>query len=95
MVRNWSVEPITVLLADDNLIVREGVRALLQRDPTIEVIGVAGDYDELIAAAVALSPQVLVTDIRMPPTFQDEGIEAREGGPQTPARHRRRGAQPI
>jgi adenylate cyclase len=70
------VEAITVLLADDNLIVREGVRALLQRDPTVEVIGVAGDYDELISQAVALSPQVLVTDIRMPPTFQDEGIEA-------------------
>ncbi|MCW2646624.1 MAG: adenylate cyclase [Pseudonocardiales bacterium] len=65
-----------MLLADDNLIVREGVRALLKRDPTIEVVGVAGDYDELIAQAIELSPQVLVTDIRMPPTFQDEGIEA-------------------
>jgi len=69
------VEPITVLLADDNLIVREGVRALLQRDPTVSVVGVAGDYDELISQAMALAPQVLVTDIRMPPTFQDEGIE--------------------
>lgn len=67
---------ITVLLADDNLIVREGVRALLDRDPGVEVVGVAGDYDELISAAIALSPQVLVTDIRMPPTFQDEGIKA-------------------
>jgi adenylate cyclase len=73
--RNGPVEAITVLLADDNLIVREGVRALLQRDPTIEVVGVAGDYDELISQAMALAPQVLVTDIRMPPTFQDEGIE--------------------
>ena len=70
-----AVDPITVLLADDNLIVREGVRALLQRDPNVEVIGVAGDYDELISQALALCPQVLVTDIRMPPTFQDEGIE--------------------
>jgi len=69
------VERITVLLADDNLIVREGVRALLQQDPNVEVVGVAGDYDELISQAVALCPQVLVTDIRMPPTFQDEGIE--------------------
>jgi class 3 adenylate cyclase/ActR/RegA family two-component response regulator len=65
-----------VLLADDNLIVREGVRALLNHDRTVEVVGVAGDYDELVAAAVALEPQVLVTDIRMPPTFQDEGIRA-------------------
>ena len=65
-----------MLLADDNLIVREGVRALLDRDPSVEVVGVAGDYDELIKQAVALEPHVLVTDIRMPPTFQEEGIEA-------------------
>ncbi len=69
------MKPITVLLADDNLIVREGVRALLSRDPDVEVVGVAGDYDELVSRAVELRPQVLVTDIRMPPTFQDEGIE--------------------
>jgi adenylate cyclase len=70
------VAAITVLLADDNLIVREGVRALLDRDPSVEVVGVAGDYDELVSSAIALAPQVLVTDIRMPPTFQDEGIRA-------------------
>ena len=69
------MKPITVLLADDNLIVREGVRALLSRDPDVEVVGVADDYDELVSRAVELRPQVLVTDIRMPPTFQDEGIE--------------------
>ena len=69
------MKPITVLLADDNLIVREGVRALLSRDPDVEVVGVAGDYDELVSRAMELRPQVLVTDIRMPPTFQDEGIE--------------------
>ncbi|GII59648.1 hypothetical protein Pth03_80370 [Planotetraspora thailandica] len=65
-----------MVLADDNLIVREGVRALLARDPAIEVAGLAADYDELVASAVRLRPQVVVTDIRMPPTFQDEGIEA-------------------
>jgi adenylate cyclase len=69
------VERITVLLADDNLIVREGVRALLSHDRDVAVVGVAGDYDELVARAQELQPQVLVTDIRMPPTFQDEGIE--------------------
>jgi adenylate cyclase len=67
---------ISVFLADDNLLVREGVRALLERQPDIEVVGVAADYDELIAGAEAAAPQVLVTDIRMPPTFQREGIEA-------------------
>jgi class 3 adenylate cyclase/ActR/RegA family two-component response regulator len=67
---------ITVFLADDNLIVREGVRALLQRQPDLDVVGVAADYDELLAGAEASAPQVVVTDIRMPPNFQREGIEA-------------------
>jgi class 3 adenylate cyclase/ActR/RegA family two-component response regulator len=67
---------ITVFLADDNVIVREGVRALLALEPDLEVVGTAGDYDELIAGATAAAPQVLVTDIRMPPAFQREGIDA-------------------
>jgi len=67
---------ITVFLADDNLIIREGVRALVARQPDLEVVGVAADYDELIAGAEEAAPQVVVTDIRMPPTFQREGIEA-------------------
>jgi adenylate cyclase len=67
---------ITVLLADDNLLVREGVRALLGLERDLEVVGTAADFDELLTAAEATQPQVLVTDIRMPPTFQDEGIEA-------------------
>ena len=67
---------ITVFLADDNLLVREGVRALLGIEKDLEVVGVAADFDELIAGATELMPQVLVTDIRMPPNFQDEGIEA-------------------
>lgn len=67
---------ISVFLADDNLIVREGVRALLDRQPNITVVGVAADYDELVAGAVATQPDVVVTDIRMPPNFQREGIDA-------------------
>ena len=67
---------ITVFLADDNVIVREGVRALLSMESDIEIVGVAGDYDELLAGAIEAEPQVLVTDIRMPPSFQQEGIDA-------------------
>ncbi|MEA2646790.1 MAG: adenylate cyclase [Chloroflexota bacterium] len=67
---------ITVFLADDNLIVREGVRALLSIADDIEVVGVAGDYDELLRGAGEAAPQVVVTDIRMPPNFQSEGIDA-------------------
>jgi class 3 adenylate cyclase/FixJ family two-component response regulator len=67
---------IRVVLADDNLIVREGVRALLLAAGDIDVVAVAGDYDELIAGADEFMPQVVVTDIRMPPNFVDEGIAA-------------------
>ncbi len=75
---NGVVEPdrITVFLADDNVIVREGVRALLAREPDLEIVGTADDYEELLAGAEAADPQVLVTDIRMPPAFQREGIDA-------------------
>ena len=65
-----------MFLADDNLIVREGVRALLSLEDDLEIVGVASDYDELLDGAGRTAPQVLVTDIRMPPTFQREGIEA-------------------
>jgi adenylate cyclase len=68
-------ESITVVLADDNLIVRAGVQALLAIEADIDIVGVAADLDELIAAAAEAQPQVVVTDIRMPPTFTDEGIE--------------------
>jgi len=67
---------ITVFLADDNLIVRQGVQALLSLEPSLEVVGTAEDYDSLVAGAEAAEPQVVVTDIRMPPNFQREGIEA-------------------
>ena len=67
---------ISAFLADDNVIVREGVRAMLALEHDIEVVGVARDYDELVAGATAAAPQVLVTDIRMPPSFQREGIDA-------------------
>ena len=67
---------IDVFLADDNLIVREGVRALIERHPDLRVVGVAADYDGVVSGAAATEPQVLVTDVRMPPSFQREGIEA-------------------
>ncbi|MGI9032586.1 MAG: adenylate/guanylate cyclase domain-containing protein [Acidimicrobiales bacterium] len=67
---------ISVFLADDNLLVREGVRALLSLEADLSVVGVAADYDSLLAGAEAAAPQVLVTDIRMPPSFQREGIDA-------------------
>jgi DNA-binding NarL/FixJ family response regulator len=67
---------IKVFLADDNLIVREGVRALIERHRDLRVVGMAADYDEVVSGAAETEPQVLVTDIRMPPAFQREGIDA-------------------
>ncbi|HWC10965.1 MAG TPA: adenylate/guanylate cyclase domain-containing protein [Acidimicrobiales bacterium] len=71
-----SERQITVFLADDNLIVREGVRALIGLEPDLTVVGAAADYGGLVSGAEAAEPQVVVTDIRMPPTFQQEGIDA-------------------
>jgi len=67
---------ISVFLADDNLIVREGVRALLALEEDLDIVGSAADLDGLVEGACRLAPQVVVTDIRMPPSFQQEGIEA-------------------
>lgn len=67
---------ISVVLADDNLFVREGVRVLIEMADDLDVIGVAGDYDELVSVAESAAPQVVVTDIRMPPNFAREGIDA-------------------
>ena len=71
------MEPsIDVFLADDNLIVREGVRALIERNADLRVVGVAADYDGVVAGCATTEPQVLVTDVRMPPSFRREGIDA-------------------
>lgn len=67
---------ISVFLADDNLLIREGVKTLISMEDDIEVVGVAEDYDGLIDGASEANPQVVVTDIRMPPDFTREGIEA-------------------
>jgi adenylate cyclase len=74
----------TLFLADDNLLVREGVQALLSAEPDLEIVGVAADHDELVAGASSAQPSVLVSDFPMPPTFQQEGIEAAR---EIPKRH--------
>ena len=55
---------------------REGVRALIERHADLRVVGVAADYDGVVSGAAATEPQVLVTDVRMPPSFHREGIDA-------------------
>ena len=66
---------IRVVLGEDNVLVREGVRALLDSYEDIEVVGVAEDAPTLLATAAEQTPDVVVTDIKMPPSFQLEGID--------------------
>ncbi|HEU4528835.1 MAG TPA: adenylate/guanylate cyclase domain-containing protein, partial [Actinomycetota bacterium] len=66
---------IRVVLGEDNVLVREGVRALLESYDDVEVVGVAADAPSLLSAASEHAPDVVVTDIKMPPSFQLEGID--------------------
>jgi DNA-binding NarL/FixJ family response regulator len=68
--------PIRIVVAEDNYLVREGVRRLLDSRPEFEVAAVCEDLDSLLAAVEAEAPDVLLTDIRMPPDGRDEGIRA-------------------
>src|SRR5829696_3000352 len=66
--------PIRIALGEDSLIVREGVRQLLAVDPAVEVVAAVADADSLRDACDRHEPDVVLTDIRMPPTNTDEGI---------------------
>ena len=68
--------PIRLVLAEDHFLVREGVRSLLEAQPGLEVAAVCGDFDALLEAVDQERPDVVVTDIRMPPGHSDEGIQA-------------------
>src|SRR3981081_3517583 len=70
--------PIRVVMADDNYLLREGVRQLIETQPELELAAVATDMDSLLAAVDEHRPDVVITDIRMPPTGTDEGIRAAE-----------------
>jgi len=67
---------VRVVLAEDSYLVREGVIRMLESDPSVELLGIAGDFEGLLAAVDQHLPDVLLTDIRMPPGFADEGIRA-------------------
>jgi DNA-binding NarL/FixJ family response regulator len=70
--------PIRLVLAEDHYLVREGVRRLLETRPDVEVAAVCGDLGSLLTAVEAEHPDVVITDIRMPPGDADEGIKAAE-----------------
>jgi DNA-binding NarL/FixJ family response regulator len=70
--------PIRLVLAEDHYLLREGTRRLLETQPELELAAVCGDLDSLLAAVDTERPDVVLTDIRMPPTGTDEGIRAAE-----------------
>ncbi len=67
---------VRVVLAEDNYLLREGMVRLFDAAPDIDLLGACEDYDALLAAVDAHHPDVVITDIRMPPTGTDEGIRA-------------------
>jgi DNA-binding NarL/FixJ family response regulator len=67
---------IRVALAEDNVLLREGISRLVSGSEDFELVGVAGDLPQLLALVREAEPDVVVTDIRMPPTGTDEGIQA-------------------
>ena len=67
---------ISVVLAEDSYIAREGIEQVLQKKAGIRVVSACEDFDSLLAAVESHRPNVVVTDIRMPPTKTDEGIRA-------------------
>src|SRR4051794_2645934 len=66
---------IRVALGEDSLIVREGLEQLLASSPTIEVVASCNDLDSLLEAVDEHEPDIVLTDIRMPPSKSDEGIQ--------------------
>jgi DNA-binding NarL/FixJ family response regulator len=75
-----------VVIADDSVLLREGIARLLE-DAGMEVVGQAGDAEDLLRKVSAHKPDVAVIDVRMPPTHTDEGLRAaasiREAHPAT------------
>jgi DNA-binding NarL/FixJ family response regulator len=69
---------VRVVLAEDSYLMRQGVSRLLESDPEVRLVATGADLDSLLSAVEEHSPDVVVTDIRMPPANTDEGIQAAE-----------------
>lgn len=67
---------LRVLIAEDQYLMREGTRRLLEEHGGLDVVGVASDYDGVLDETRRLRPNVVLMDIKMPPTYSMEGIEA-------------------
>src|SRR5689334_18541478 len=65
---------LRTVVAEDNLLVREGLVRLLSTAPDIDVVASCDDYTAVVSAVEEHQPDVVLTDIKMPPTLSDEGI---------------------
>jgi len=70
--------PIRVVMAEDDFLIREGVKELLASHEDVDVVATCSDLDSLVEAVEREKPDVVLTDIRMPPTKTDEGVRAAE-----------------
>ncbi len=70
--------PIRVVMAEDDFLIREGVKELLAAESDVDVVATCSDLDSLLEAVEREKPDVVLTDIRMPPTKTDEGVRAAE-----------------
>lgn len=77
---------LRVVVAEDSLLMREGIRQVIDRQDDLDVVADCADLPALRQVLASDPPDVIVTDVRMPPTFTDEGIriavELRDGQPQ-------------
>jgi DNA-binding NarL/FixJ family response regulator len=67
--------PVRVVVADDNLLFRQGVEEVLSGEPAVDVVGVCEDLPSLEETVEQVRPDVVLTDIRMPPLKSDEGVQ--------------------
>ena len=72
----YDAPVLRIVFAEDNYLVREGTAALLHEAADVDIVGTAESLDELLTQVADLTPDAVLTDIRMPPTGTDEGIRA-------------------
>lgn len=70
-----AATPLRLVVADDSVLLREGLVRLLD-EAGFETVGAFGDAESLLAALPSLRPDVAILDVRMPPTYRDEGVRA-------------------
>ena len=84
-----------VVVADDTYLIREGLRQALELEADVEVVAYSSDLPSLLQDVEKSKPDVVITDIRMPPTNTDEGIRAASELRETQPDDRRRRHQPL